>query len=128
MARGRRLPVVLTAVLVGAGLAACGDDPPVDPPIGSTVRGPTQLVEARLDADGTLTVNPASCNGDPEVTALEEDADEVRLEVTATTPAPGEPGDACLDGLTVDLDEPLGGRTLVDLATGDAVPVEAAPG
>lgn len=60
----------------------------------------------------------SSCNGEPEVTRLEQTADEVRVEVTSSVPAPGWGGNDCLDQLTVELDEPLGDRPLVDLTSG----------
>lgn len=95
----------------------------VDAPEESTVRGPVEIWEAYA-ADGPgLQLTIGSCNGDPEVTVLEQTDTEVRIEVTSTTPAPGWPGEDCLDGLELTLDAPLGDRTLVDLSTGDTVQV-----
>lgn len=97
----------------------------VDAPEESTVRGPVEIWEAST-ADGTgLQLVVASCNGEPEVTALEQTDTEVRIEVTSTTPAPGWPGEDCLDGLELTLDAPLGDRALVDLSTGDTVGVRS---
>lgn len=94
----------------------------VDAPEESTVRGPVAVTEAEA-IDGTLQLYVGSCNGEPEVTLLEQTATEVRVEVTSTTPAPGWPGADCLDGLALTLDAPLGDRTLVDASTGDVVAV-----
>ena len=95
----------------------------VDAPEESTVRGPVEIWEA-YTADGPgLQLIIGSCNGDPEVTALEQTGTEVRIEVTSNTPAPGWPGEDCLDGLELTLDAPLGDRTLVDLSTGNTVQV-----
>lgn len=95
----------------------------VDAPEESTVRGPVAITEAYV-ADGTgLQVFVGSCNGDPEVTVFEQTGTEIRIEVTSTTPAPGWPGEDCLDGLELTLDAPLGDRMLVDLSTGGPVPV-----
>lgn len=83
-----------------------------------TVRTTVGFNEAHDFGGTTLQLIVGSCNGDPEVTALEETADEVRIEVTSTIPAPGWGGDGCLDSFDVVLDAPLGDRRLVDLTTG----------
>lgn len=90
-------------------------------PTESTVRTTVGFGEAWTDDLG-LQVNAGSCNGEPEITVLEETADEVRVEITATVPAPGWGGNACLDTVVVPLAEPLGERALVDLTTGRVVP------
>lgn len=95
----------------------------VDAPEESTMRGPVEIWEAYVADEPGLQLIVGSCNGDPEVTVLEQTDTEVRVEVTSTTPAPGWPGEDCLDGLELTLDTPLGDRTLVDLSTGDAVQV-----
>lgn len=94
----------------------------VDAPEESTVRGPVAITEASSTGSG-LQLYVGSCNGEPEVTALEETDTEIRVEVTSTTPAPGWPGNDCLDGLELTLDAPLGDRALIDLSTGEAVQV-----
>ena len=94
-----------------------------DGPTESAVRGPVMLTEVYLRGDRTVKMYVASCNGDPEVTVLEEATTEVRVEITSTTAAPGWPSPDCLDGLEVTLDAPLAGRTLIDLTTGDVVDV-----
>lgn len=99
----------------------------VDAPEDSTVRGPVAITEASAAAGGTtVQLYVGSCNGEPEVTVLEQTDTEVRVEITSTTPAPGWPGADCLDGLELTLDAPLGDRALVDLSTGDAVTVTTA--
>jgi len=92
-------------------------------PVESTVRTTVSFSEAYASAGATVDLIVGSCNGDPEVTALEQTADEVRVEVTSTVPAPGWAGDGCLDSLTVALDAPLGDRVLVDMTSGDVVEV-----
>ena len=97
----------------------------VEAPEESTVRGPVEITEATATGGTTLQLHVDSCNGEPEVTVLEQTDDEVRVEITSTTPAPGWGGDDCLDGLELSLDAPLGNRALVDLSTGDLVAVTA---
>lgn len=90
----------------------------------STVRTTVGFGEAWTEDGVGLQVNAYSCNGTPEITVLEETADEVRVEITATVPAPGWGGNDCLDGVTIPLEAPIGDRTVTDLTTGTAVPVE----
>lgn len=104
----------LAAVLVMA-LAGCP----------ATVRKPVEFSHVTLTDDRTLEMSVDSCNGNPEVTELEQTETEVRLEVTSTVPGPGQPGNDCMDGIEVTLDAPLGDRVLVDARTGDAVEVSA---
>lgn len=89
----------------------------------STVRGPVAITEASDPGGTALQLYVDSCNGEPEVTVLEQTDAEVRVEITSTTPAPGWGGNDCLDGLELTLDAPLGDRALVDLSTGDPVQV-----
>lgn len=95
----------------------------IDGPEESTVRGPVEITEASTADGSTLQLYVGSCNGEPEVTVLEQTGTEVRVEITSTTPAPGWPGADCLDGFELTLDAPLGDRALVDLSTGDTVRV-----
>lgn len=95
----------------------------VDAPEESTVRGPVEIWEAYAGGGAGLQLTVGSCNGEPEVTVLEQTDSEVRVEITSTTPAPGWPGEDCLDGLELTLDAPLGDRALVDVTTGDIVAV-----
>lgn len=95
----------------------------VDAPEESTVRGPVEIWEAYTTGGTGLQLTVGSCNGEPEVTVLEQTDSEVRVEITSTTPAPGWPGEDCLDGLELTLDAPLGDRALVDVTTGDIVAV-----
>lgn len=97
-------------------------------PTESTVREPVGFGEVYLVDDRTLQMNVWSCNGEPEVTALEETDGEVRLEVTSTVAAPGWASQDCLDGIEVTLAAPLGDRTLIDITTGDAVDVTRSQG
>jgi hypothetical protein len=62
-----------------------------------------------------------TCNGEPEVTMLEETEDEVRVEVVSQRQRGG---DDCLDGVQVELDRPLGDRALIDVTSGRTVRVD----
>jgi len=66
-------------------LLVCGCTPP------ATDRRPVAITEARLADDRTLELGVASCNGEPEVTELVEDDDQVRVEVTSRSATPGTP-------------------------------------
>ena len=101
----------LVAVVVCVATAGCG---------GGT--RDAAVVEASIDKDGrTLYVGLASCNGELAYSVDETGAD-VRLAVQTTD----EPeGDACMDGITVTLQEELGSRRLIDGTTDE--PVEVGP-
>lgn len=83
---------------------------------GST-RGPVAIDNATLEGPTVLQINVVSCNGDPEVSQLEEAATEVRVEVVADLDPVGD----CQDTVTVELDAPLNGRSVVDLTSGRVV-------
>ena len=119
----RSTALAFAALILGLGGAACG------PPSGSdatpeTRRGPVSLEgsEVELVSVVELSVTVPSCNGDPEVATLEEGGEAVELEVVTTQVARG-PSDGCLDVVHVALDEPLGDRELVDMVSGEALPV-----
>lgn len=59
-----------------------------------------------------------TCDGEPEVTRLDQGTARVEVEVTSTR---HDPGDAGLDLLTVELESPLADRELIDLSTGAVV-------
>lgn len=65
-----------------------------------------------------------SCNGDPVLDEIAEEPDVVRLRVVSTVT---NPGDACLDSLEVELDEPLGDRDLIDMTSGAQIHVRSRP-
>ncbi|NCT92408.1 hypothetical protein GXB85_15845 [Cellulomonas sp. APG4] len=106
-------------MVLAAAVAGCGGTGPTD-----TVRTAVPFHEAWTSDGADLQVNASSCNGEPEITALEETADQIRLELTATIPAPGNAGDGCLDTVMVPLEQPLGDRALTDVTSGKTVPVE----
>ncbi|MCB2176920.1 MAG: hypothetical protein KQH57_14000 [Actinomycetales bacterium] len=91
------------------------------------VRGPVAIDSAVTDGT-TLWLQVASCHGDPGVSVLEETGSQVRVQVTSTVT---DPGDACLDDVTVDLSAPFGDRRLFDLRDGAdrarEVPVTTGP-
>lgn len=82
-------------------------------------RGPVSLEDSEAVASGPRSVNVEvpSCNGDPVVDELLEEAEVVRLRIVTSVTSPG---DACLDSLEVELEGPLGDRDVVD-NLGDAV-------
>lgn len=101
---------VLTALLALA-VGACSAGP---------TRGPVAVTEASI-SDGTrLGLGLPSCNGEPEVTRLEENTREVRIEVVSTVHPDG---DACADSIEIQLADALRDRPVIDLATGDRVEV-----
>lgn len=85
-------------------------------------RAAVDVVEAELRDSLRLTLSVDSCNGGPELTRLEETADEVRVEVVSDAPLFRGRED-CLDSVEVRLDEPLGDRVLRDLHSGQDVTV-----
>lgn len=89
---------------------------------GLTIRGTVEVVAADLVADDVVMLSVGSCNGDPRVAVLEEDDQQVRVEVNASsTPFGG--GDDCLDIVEIQLQTPLGDRDLIDLDTDEPVSV-----
>ena len=73
-------------------------------------------------ADGTrLSIEVPTCNGEPEVTILEEDEAEVRVEVVSQRQRGEVP--SCLDTVQVELSQPLGDRELIDLTSDRAIRV-----
>jgi hypothetical protein len=106
------MPAITVPLAVALVLAACGGS--------GSERRPVEVQEARLKDATTLELGVQSCHGRPEVTAFAEDAQGVRVEITATVFSPG---DACLDLVEVVLDAPFGERELVDLSSGRTVPV-----
>lgn len=99
------------AVLAVALLGAC--DPTVS-------RGPVALEppfdEVIVEHERRLLVTLPSCNGDPVVTTIDERDDEVAIEVVTTVRPEG---DACADGIAIELVRPLGTRRVVDLVSGN---------
>lgn len=102
---------LVLAALLALAVGACSSGPS---------RGPVAVTEASI-VDGTrLGLALPSCNGDPELTRVEENAREVRVEVVSTVHPDG---DACADGIEVQLADPLRDRPVIDLTTGDRVEV-----
>lgn len=120
---GERAAVVAAAaaMTLAVTLAGCAG---LRPGGERTLRTTVGFDKAWTDDSVGLQVNAWSCNGDPEITVLEETADDVHVQITATIPAPGWGGDDCLDTVTVPLERPIGERTLTDLTSGKTVPVE----
>lgn len=100
------------AVIVSAGaVTACASD---------ITRGPVSLAGQTMGAPepSLLVFTVPSCNGDPELTDLDESTDEVRVEITTTQVVRGAAA-MCLDSLDIELTEPLGDRTVVDVTSGN---------
>ena len=114
---GVRALVVVVIAMVGA----CSPAPRTpSPPTTAPVRG--QIMEAHGAANSTkLELGLASCDESPQAGVVET-ADEVRIHVVLQSPAEGVRGD-CVDILILTLEQPLGGRVLIDGATGEAVHV-----
>jgi hypothetical protein len=83
-------------------------------------RAPVYLTTARLEGAERLVIEVPSCNGEPVITELVQEADGVTVAVTSTT---RREGDSCLDGVTIDLDEPLGDRPVIDGTSGNEIAV-----
>lgn len=79
-----------------------------------------ELYGASVDGS-LLSIEVPTCNGEPEVTMLEETDDQVRVEVVSQRQRGG---DACLDGVRVELDRPLGDRVLIDVTSGRTLQVD----
>jgi hypothetical protein len=104
------LPAAIVAALV-TGCAAFGMT-------GS--RAPVSLAGWDLDVIGetTLALTVPSCDGDPELASLVQDAEAVTVEVITTVQ---DVGPACADVLRVHLDEPLGDRAVMDAVSNQAL-------
>lgn len=109
--------LVLAAVLAAG--CTSGDTP-------TSRRGPVSLedMEAVASDSPSIRLGVPSCNGDPVLDEIVEDPDVVRLRVVSTVT---NPGDACLDSLEVQLDEPLGNRDVVDMTSGAQIPIRSEP-
>jgi hypothetical protein len=122
--------MVATLVALVLALSGCGTprDDPAGPPAASeqqeTRRGPVSLEASQpsLVLPSELAVDVPSCNGDPELTRLIEDPDAIRLEVVTTQVVRGDDA-ACLDGLAIVLEQPLGDREVIDLVSGASLRV-----
>lgn len=110
----RRPAATGLASILAAGtlLAACSVTPDQ-----TGRRGPTPLGDQYyLNGPTSLSVEVQSCHGEPAVSTFEEIGTTVRIEVVSTT---YREGNDCQDRITVDLEQPLDDRSVVDLTTGD---------
>ena len=115
-------------------LAGCGGTVAQEPEAGAervTERRPVSPDGATLTGPDELVVDLPTCDGDPVVDELEEDDEQVRIQVVTTVVISGDSA-ACSDALTVTLEDPLDGRTVIDLVSGETVtvlsPLDAAAG
>lgn len=85
------------------------------------VRGEVAILEADPRPQAQLFVVVAACGSQPHVTTLEETAGSVRVGVSIWRHF-RTGGDDCADSIVIDLNEPLGQRTVIDASTGQPVP------
>jgi hypothetical protein len=107
--------VALSASLVAI---ACGGDD--SPPGEGDLVAIDAVHESRRDP-GHLVLDLPLCNSRPPTIDVEETDVQVRLTVTALGHYEGD----CRRNGTVELDDPLNGRQVIDGSTGDEVPVRA---
>lgn len=89
---------------------------------GGIWRSAVSVVEAELRSPDRLALIVNSCNGDPKVSLLLETDVDVQVKVVASsTPLRG--GQDCQDIVEVQLQEPLGGRVVVDKHTGQSLEI-----
>lgn len=133
--RTRTVAAAATAAVILAAGCATADDPEPDTGAapetaepgmddGRTERQAVTPFDVRATGPTQLAMSVPSCNGDPELDILEEDDEEVRVQVVTNVVIDGGDEEMCLDGLTVALDDPLDGRTVIDLVSGETVTVE----
>lgn len=116
-------PVVVgVALALSIGLSACSSlagqaDPQMQ-------RGSVSLEGQQVErADSTVIyVTVPSCDGDPVVVDLEEHLDRVLVEVVTTQVVSGDWKD-CQDGVSIELDGPLGDREVIDAVSGSSLDV-----
>ncbi len=85
-------------------------------------RGAVTVSGATYVPPNRLSLGVGSCLGGPKVSSLRESDADVEIKVVAfTTPTRG--GLSCRDGVVVRLEEPLGGRSVIDGHTGERVRV-----
>ncbi len=105
----RTRPVIWTLVLASSTVLLGG----------CSGRDTVEIVDGTADRSShQLMLGVASCNAELEV-KVEEGDDDVRI--TITRPAPGKAENHCQDLATVELDEPLGDRAVIDGGTGQTV-------
>lgn len=111
MNRRRPLALGVLALVTPLALAACGSD---DIGISGAWGAPDSTrLEVGLDE---------GCNADIDVT-IDESATEIAVSVTYASD-PGDDGEDCGESRTIELEAPLGDRTLIDASSGDPVPVQ----
>lgn len=108
-------PPTIDVVDTPGGTVGPGEPLPVEPE-----RVPTAILSYSIAGDDSLGVAVDSCGGQPQVRTIEETDEEVRLEVVANNPTGGIRW-MCRDSVVMDLERPLGDRTLVDLTTGQEI-------
>ncbi|MDQ3485957.1 MAG: hypothetical protein M3445_11210 [Actinomycetota bacterium] len=101
----------------GGPLPTAAPGGPVSPESGSDDGTRTAEVVEATQQGTTLTLAVAACNAE-NTFVVEEDQEEVTVTVRTDGPRYG---DACADGVKVELREPLGERRLIDGATGEVV-------
>lgn len=102
-----------TMIALAALGAACGDG-----------RRPAEINGGTLEGDRTVMLGIAACHGKDNSATVRETDREVTIKVTTDAPRSG---DACADGVRVELEAPLGDRAVVDGITGARVAIPPMP-
>lgn len=89
---------------------------------GYTWRGEARVVKAMFHSPQRLELIVASCNRNPVVSMLRETDDEVQVKVKVDSDVRSGEG-ACLDGVEVHLQQPMGEKPLIDGHTGKSVSI-----
>lgn len=116
--------VLVIVLLLFAALSSCGGK--VSFLRGFAWRSGVSVTRAELRAPDRLALNVASCNGDPEVTLLRETDVDVQVKVVSSSFPFSGGHDDCLDGVVVQLQQPLEDRVVVDKHTGKPVSIKRA--
>jgi hypothetical protein len=82
------------------------------------------LEDSRSSREGAtaISLTVPSCHGYPEVVDVEERSDRVLVEVVTTQVLSGDRMD-CLDGVSIELERPLGERDVIDAVSGSSLDV-----
>lgn len=110
--RSGSLALRLALVLLTVAMLGCTTGPQ---------RGPVEIGGAFQVAPQTLALDLPSCHGDPKVSVLDETHIGTRIEVVSTVHTNG---DDCADSIEVTLEQPLEGREVIDLSSGDSLHVQ----
>jgi hypothetical protein len=120
--RASALVLVGMALALCIGVSACRSVAgPSDP---QTQRGSVSREGQQVEREGAtvISLTVPSCHGYPEVIDVEERSDRVLVEVVTTQVLSGDRMD-CLDGVSIELERPLGDRAVIDAVSGSSLDV-----